>query len=305
MGEAAAKLLYGKVNPSGRLTESWPYSYEDHISSTYFEARDAQYREGIYVGYRYYDKAGVPVRWPFGHGLSYTSFAYSDLAVEGRKVSVTVTNTGSMAGAEVVMLYVAPPEGGYRPVRELKAFEKVLLQPGEEKLVHFELADRDFAVWNGGWKVPGGVYRVQVGGLSADLSVEGEYPELHRGDWYDDPKGIPSQGVWEKMLGREYRETLPVKGHFTMDNSVLEMKDSSLLMKIMYLSVKMVIGKGFPKEQRTMECPEYKMLLLSSAGGPLRNMQISGGMMDGIFQGMLDMANGHFLRGLGKMMGKG
>ena len=82
MGEAAANLLYGRVNPSGRLTESWPYQYEDCVCASYFGAKDAQYREGVYVGYRYYDAAGVPVRWPFGHGLCYTAFAYSDLSID-------------------------------------------------------------------------------------------------------------------------------------------------------------------------------------------------------------------------------
>ena len=299
MGEAAANLLYGRVNPSGRLTESWPYQYEDCVCASYFGAKDAQYREGVYVGYRYYDAAGVPVRWPFGHGLCYTAFAYSDLSIDRMTVTVSVANAGSIPGAEVVMLFVAPPAGsGYRPVRELKAFRKVFLQAGEKKAVAFRLTDRAFAVWDSGWKTAAGTYQVQIGGLTAEMRVEGEEVSLRRGDWYDAPDGAPTQEAWETMLGRRYCEQIPVKGQYTMDNTLMEMKDHSLLMKIMYWSVKAVIGRGFPKEQRNMDCPEYKTLLLSSAGGPLRVMQISGGMKDGLFRWILKIANGHVIRGI-------
>ena len=128
-GEAVADLLYGRVNPSGKLAESWPFTYEDVPSSEiYGKTADALYQEGVYVGYRYYDKAGVPVRWPFGYGLSYTTFAYSDLTVDGNAVSVAVKNTGSYAGAEVVQLSVkAPQDGLHRPIRELKGFQKIFL----------------------------------------------------------------------------------------------------------------------------------------------------------------------------------
>ena len=109
-GEAAADLLYGRTSPSGKLAESWPYTYDDVPSSDiYGKTADALYQEGIYVGYRYYDKSGTRLRWPFGYGLSYTDFRYSDLNVSGGKVSVTVTNTGKYPGAEVVQLFIAPP----------------------------------------------------------------------------------------------------------------------------------------------------------------------------------------------------
>ena len=108
-GEAAADLLYGRTNPSGKLAESWPYTYDDVPSSDiYGKTADALYQEGIYVGYCYYDKSGTRLRWPFGYGLSYTDFRCSDLNVSGGKVSVTVTNTGKYPGAEVVQLFIAP-----------------------------------------------------------------------------------------------------------------------------------------------------------------------------------------------------
>jgi len=135
---------------------------------------DALYVEDIYAGYRYYEKADIPVRWPFGYGLSYTEFAYSDLKIQEKEVTVTVTNTGRMAGGEVVQLYVVSPQNGiHRPVRELKGFQKIFLQPGENRNVSFTLNDRSFAVWQEGWKVPAGTYTVQIADLSAVIAVSG------------------------------------------------------------------------------------------------------------------------------------
>ncbi len=304
-GEAIANLLYGKVNPSGKLTESWPYSYADCPTAGCYGTKDAQYREGIYVGYRYYDKAGISVRWPFGHGLSYTSFAYSDLQVDGDRVTVTVTNTGAVAGAEVVQLYIAAhTEGLHRPVRELKGFRKVFLQPGEAATMEFSLNDRSFAIWSGGWKVPAGCYEIQVGTLTAEIQKEGAKapaPTWQSGSWYEYPKGTPTQEAWETMLGRKYMEIIPTKGQFTMDNSVMEMKDHSFIMKIMYKATESVIAKGFGGK-KDYDNPDFRMMMAASAGGPLRSMQISGGIKGGLFNGLLHMANGHPLRGIWTMI---
>ncbi len=304
-GEAVADLLYGKGNPSGKLTESWPYTYHDCPTAGCFGTKDAQYREGIYVGYRYYDKAGVKVRWPFGYGLSYTTFAYSDLRVDGDRVCVTVTNTGEVAGAEVVQLYVAPhTQGIHRPIKELKGFRKVFLQPGESKEVEFTLDDRSFAVWDGVWKVPAGSYNILVGDLKAEIQKDGlevAAPVWQSGSWYEQPKGTPTQEIWETMLGRKYVETVPTKGQFTMDNSVMEMKDRSLIMKIMYKATEGVVAKGFGGK-KDYENPEFRMMMAASAGGPLRGMQISGGIKGGLMKGLLHMANGHFLKGIKTMI---
>ena len=169
-GEAVANLLTGKAIPSGKLTETWPVSYDDVISKDTFGKKNTEYREGIYVGYRYYDRAGKLVRYPFGYGLSYTTFAYSDLTVRDRNVSVKVKNTGVVSGVEVVQLYIAPPDGGiFRPVRELKGFERVELEPGEGKTVEFALDDRSFAIWSDGWKIPSGTYTIQIGASCQDI----------------------------------------------------------------------------------------------------------------------------------------
>ena len=305
-GLAAADLLYGRINPSGKLAESWPLRYKDCPSAPYYgKTKDALYMEGIYVGYRYYDKAKKAVRWPFGHGLSYTSFGYSGLQVEDRTIRVTVTNTGAAAGAEVVQLYLCPPQDGlHRPVRELKGFRKVFLQPGEQKTVVFEPDDRAFALWQEGWKIPAGDYTVEVGGITAEIHMDGHIlpvPGWQQGSWYETCQGEPSQAGWEAALGRKYVPVTLKKGQFTMDNTVMEMKDYSLIMKIMYKAVESTIAKGFDGK-KDYGNPEFRMLMEASAGGPLRSMQISGGMKSGIFQGLLDMANGHFFWGIWKMI---
>lgn len=305
-GEAIANLLYGRANPCGRLAESWPLVYADVPSApVYGKMQDALYLEGIYVGYRYYDKAGVPVRWPFGYGLSYTNFAYDGLTVAEGSVSVTVTNTGRCAGAEVVQLYVAAPQDGiHRPVRELKAFTKVYLQPGEHKQVVFPLTDRSFAVWQDGWKVPAGTYTVHIAELSAAITVAGEtlpVPVWQAGSWYESCKGMPVQTEWETMAGRRYTPPTVKKGSFTMENTVVEMKDHSLIMKLMYKATEMVIARGFGGKKDYSD-PDFRMLMNASAGAPLRSMQISGGIRGGIMPGMLEIANGHFFKGLWTMI---
>lgn len=305
-GEAVADLLYGRANPSGKLAESWPYRYEDVPSSEiYGKTADALYQEEIYVGYRYYDKSGVPVRWPFGYGLSYTEFAYSDLAVSGNTASVTVKNTGMLAGAEVVQLYIgAPQDGVHRPIRELRGFQKVFLQPGECKTVVFPLTDRSFALWQDGWKVPAGQYTVSIGGLTASIEKHGEtlpIPAWQTDSWYQNCTGKPNQADWETMLGRNYEPPVLKKGSFTMDNTVMEMKDYSLMMKIMFKAVEATIAKGFGGK-KDYENPEFRMLMNSSAGSPLRSMMISGGIKGGVMLGMLEIANGHFFWGIWKMI---
>lgn len=305
-GEAIAELLYGRINPSGKLAESWPFAYEDVPSSQiYDKTADALYQESIYVGYRYYDKSGVAVRWPFGHGLSYTDFSYSGLSLSGDRVSVSVKNTGIRAGADVVQLYIHPPQDGiHRPQRELKAFQKVFLQPGESQTVTFVLSERSFAVWQDGWKVQAGQYTVSVGPLRIIVDKRGvqlPVPTWQSGSWYERCVGKPNQADWEAALGRKYTPPVLKKGSFTMDNSVMEMKDHSLVMKLMYKATEKVIAKGFGGKA-DYHNPDFRMLMASSAGSTLRSMQISGGIKGGVLPGMLEMANGHFFRGIWRMI---
>ena len=306
-GEALANILTGKVNPSGRLAETWPLQYTDCPSHAYYGCnfKDGQYREGIYIGYRYYDKADVPVRFTFGCGLSYTQFTYTDLQVHGRKVSVTVTNIGSRGGKESVLCYVCPPQDGiHRPVRELKRFCKIELQPGESKTVEFTLDDRCFAVWHEGWQIPGGRYTIEIGGLTAELPIDAdtvaEHPELIN-SWYQHPHGTPSQSEWEKLIGRPYHATKPQKGAFTMENTVMEMRNQSLVMRIMYYAVESVVAKGFDGK-KAYDDPDFRMMMAAAADCSMSSSQINGGIRDGIMQGMVEMANGHYLRGILRMV---
>ena len=305
-GEAIAKLLYGEANPCGKLAETWWSSYEDVPSSEiYGKTKDALYEEGIYIGYRYCEKAGKNVRFPFGYGLSYTNFSYSDLEVKDNIVNVKVTNTGNMTGAEIVQMYIAAPKKGiHRPLRELKGFKKVWLTPGESAEVSFKLNERSFAIWDDGWKIQEGAYMVCVGVLTAQIDVNGTnipVKDWQSNSFYDSCNGKPKRCEWEAMSGITYTPEKLIKGQFTMDNSVEEMKDFSLIMKIMYKAVEKTVAKGFGGKA-DYENPDFRMMMASSAGSPLRSMQISGGMKGGIMSGLLEMANGHFLRGIGRMI---
>ncbi len=315
-GEAAANLLTGKANPSGKLTETWPISYDDVISRDTFGKKNTEYREGIYVGYRYYDKAEKAVRYPFGYGMSYTSFAYSDLRVQDRKVTVQVKNIGKCAGGEVVQLYIAPPKSGiFRPVRELKGFERVELEPGESKTVAFTLDDRSFAIWKDGWKIPGGAYTVQIGASSRDIRLEqtmeiaGEeiaIPAWQAGSWYEILADAPSREEWEKLMGHPVPIIPePKKGQFTLDSTCMEMKDHSFVMKIQYMVTENIIAKSFGGK-KDLSDPSYKMMLTCSTDCPLRSTIISGGgaMSDSLAQGLLHMANGHYIKGIAAMLKK-
>lgn len=179
VGEATDALLYGDACPAGRLAESWPLKLEDNPSYLNFPGDEdgVTYAEGVYVGYRYYDTKKMAVRWPFGHGESYTTFAYSDAraAVEGDtlRARVTVTNTGTRFGKEVVQLYVADRTGAAaRPDKELKAFAKVALAPGESATVDFTLDERALAWYSAalpGWYAAPGEYQLLFGHSSRDI----------------------------------------------------------------------------------------------------------------------------------------
>ncbi|MCC6095502.1 MAG: glycoside hydrolase family 3 C-terminal domain-containing protein, partial [Eubacterium sp.] len=372
-GEAVARLLYGEANPSGKLAESWPVCYKDCVSAPDFgKTKDAVYLEGIYVGYRYYDKAGISVRWPFGYGESYTTFAYQDLEVQNDRVSFRVTNMGNTAGAEICELYIGQehPEI-HRPVRELKGFRKVFLQPGETKTVCIPLSQEEFAIWNDGWVVPSGAYTISVGpdsrhlplqqtiiaraadtesagaqiaavqtagtqkataqaagmqpsGLRVSNTLKEEIqkvdvhtakpekqvwltgktvhaPAWQHGSWYETCKGRPDLKGFCQMSGLSYTTQEASRGSYTMDNTVQEMKKDSLVMKIMYKAVENTVAKGFGGK-KDYSNPEFRMLMASSAGSPLRSMQISGGIKGGLMKGLLQMANGHFFHGLGAMI---
>ena len=220
---AMLEVLTGWQNPCGKLAETIPLRYEDTPAARYFPGKkqNAEYREGLYVGYRYYETANKAVRYPFGYGLSYTTFAYSDLKVNADKVTFTLTNTGSCAGAEIAQLYVAKPDAAvFRPAKELKGFAKVFLKAGESKTVTIPLDDKTFRYWNVAtdrWEVEGGSYQLLVGAnvqdirLTADITLPGTgAPDPYAGKDLEHYRTAHVQEVpdaeFEALLGRPLPE---------------------------------------------------------------------------------------------------
>ena len=183
-GAAMADALVGNVNPSGKLSETWPLALEDTPCFRYYpgKMRTCEYREGLYVGYRYYDTANIPVRYPFGYGLSYTTFAYSDLKIDTKQVTFTLTNTGRADGAEVAQVYISCKNGKvFRPKKELKGFAKVFLKAGESKQVTVLLDDkafRYFDIHTGNFEVETGEYEISVAASVSDVKLIGTIPRL-------------------------------------------------------------------------------------------------------------------------------
>lgn len=217
---AIARLLTGRVSPSGKLAETMPHRLSDTPCANYYPGTEntSEYREGIFVGYRYYDTAGVEVKYPFGFGLSYASFEYSDLELRPDEVRFTVKNTGGMAAAEIAQVYIRAPKGGvFCPDKELRGFARVSLCPGQSKRVSVELNERAFEYWNiaeDRWAVAGGRYEVLVGASSRDIRLTGAVDIAGDGaaDPYAEPvfkpyrrcdvKSVPDE-AFAALLGRE------------------------------------------------------------------------------------------------------
>lgn len=213
-----ADALIGKVNPCGKLAETWPLTYADVPSAADFATRrkTVEYREGLYIGYRYFTTAEKAVRFPFGYGMSYTTFAYSDMAADEQGVSLTVTNTGSVAGTEIVQLYVAKKNSElFRPAKELKGFARVTLAPGEKQRITIMLDDKAFRFWNvkaNRWEIEGGEYELLVGASVEDIrlcekiSVHGTatvhpYEDVDMDCYYKGDVLSVSDADFEKLLG--------------------------------------------------------------------------------------------------------
>lgn len=226
VGEACDRLLWGEANPSGHLAETFPLRLKDNPSYLNFpgDGKKVDYAEGVFVGYRYYDTKNAPVRWAFGHGLSYTSFEYSNLQLTDEKleddaeiwVSVDVTNTGSMAGKEVVQLYISDKnKTAGRPVKELKGFAKADLNPDETKTVRFQINARSLSYYNeelGDWYAPSGIYEVLIGHASDDIA-------LHREITFTTQKSLLLQVDMSTTIGEllSDRRTAQVTGQMMRD----------------------------------------------------------------------------------------
>ncbi len=314
---AVLKVLLGEVNPSGKLSESYPVRYEDCSSAPYFPAKErtVEYREGLYVGYRYYDTAKVPVLFPFGFGLSYTAFAYSDLKVTDREATFTLKNTGAMDGAEVAQLYVhAVSPTVCRPNKELKGFAKVFLKAGESKTVTIPLDDKAFRYWNdvtGRFEIDGGAYEIQIGAsvedirLAAMLTVKGtDAPACEALDklpsYVSGSIKSVSDAEFEQLLGHEIPDG-KWAGTIQPNDAIGQLYyarslKARLAWKLMDTLLKKSIEKGEPDLNITFI---YNM--------PIRAIgKMAGGMVSQeMCEGILDIINGHgicFCKGLGKIV---
>ncbi len=318
-GQAGAasvlKAIVGQVNPSGKLAESYPVRYEDVSSAPYFPAKErtAEYREGLFVGYRYFQSANVPVLFPFGFGLSYTSFEYSDLTVTDKEATFTLKNTGSMDGAEVAQLYVSKPDGEvFRPARELKGFAKVFLKAGESKKVTIPLDDKAFRYFNvdtNKFEVEGGEYQILIGASCADIKLSGAVSVQGTGAkspynkekfakyFSGDIKSI-SDAEFEALLGRPIPD-----GHWS---GTLEMNDAlcqmyyakSGLARFAYKILTNLINKSIEKGEPNLN-------LLFNYNMPFRAIaKMTGGICTmEMAEGILTIVNGHFFKGLGAVIG--
>ncbi len=326
VGGAVADLLTGAACPGGKLTESWPLQLSDAPSSAYFPGytRTVEYRESIFVGYRYYDTAKKAVRYPFGHGLSYTAFAYANLSLsrdnlnsnEELSVSLDVTNTGERAGAEVVQLYVAHRSGVmFTPEQELKGFEKVHLQPGETKRVSFALTRRDLSFYDvvaGDWRVEGGDYELRLSASSRDVRLTGRitasadadaHAPDHRANascYYDLSGGIDvPDGAFTAVLGRPIPPRERQKGEaYTLNVTLSEVKHTFLGRLLVFVGRK-IAEKATATDETDVGLVEHVLYTT-----PLRLMSMESGFSPRQIEGIVLLLNHKLFRGLRALLGK-
>ena len=293
---AVADALTGKVNPCGKLAETWPLTYADIPSAADFATRrkTVEYREGLYIGYRYFTTAEKAVRFPFGYGMSYTTFAYSDMAADEQGVSLTVTNTGSVAGTEIVQLYIAKKNSElFRPAKELKGFARVTLAPGEKQRITITLDDKAFRFWNvkaNRWEIEGGEYELLVGASVEDIrlcekiSVHGTatvhpYEDRDLDCYYKGNVLHVSDADFEKLLGHP----IP-KGKTKIDRNLTlgELNHArSPLGWLVWLVLTILLDASYKRGKPDLNILfQYNMPLRALA--KMTNGAISMGMVDGI-----------------------
>ncbi len=322
---AILDILYGKVNPSGKLPETFPRKYEDVPSAKYFPEgpKTVEYREGIYVGYRYYDTAGVPVLYPFGYGLSYTTFEFSDLKLSSENIrdddTLTVTfkvkNTGNMDGAEVCQLYVGANENKiFRAKKELRAFTKIYLKAGEEITVAFTLGKREFSYYNirtKSFEAETGRYTVYVGNSLVDLplkkivkvtNIEGIKPVNYTQvapDYFEAKVNEITTDEFQAILGREVPPK-EAEGDLipSLDMAIIDMTDYAggrFLNKFVY-KISSHIAGGTQANRKmaasmAISTPIRSMIMMSAGGATLQ-----------MGKDIVRMGTGHFCSGFFKLI---
>lgn len=311
---AMAELLYGDTNPSGKLAESYPRALSDTPAYPYRKLRGncAEYRESIYVGYRYYDKAKVPLRYPFGFGLSYTRFAYEDLRLSEAGVRFRLRNTGSRAGAEIAELYIGAAESEtFRPEKELKGFAKVFLKAGEEREVFIPFDDKSFRVFDSvanRFLEESGRYRILIGASAADIRLNGEL--VRAGEKLgrpDEKKRLPhyfsgaaqqiGRAEFERLLGRKL-ERHPIAGELLRGDALHELRRSrGLLARLLYRQLRRALNRSAARRE-----PDLNLIFAYHMPFRAFSKFGSGKISPGMTEGLLMMLNGHLFGGFRKFV---
>ena len=328
---AIIDILYGDLNPSGKLAETFPLKLEDTPSFKYFPGftKTVEYREGIYVGYRYYDKVKKDVLFPFGFGLSYTDFEYSELKINklnkySYEISVKVMNIGKRAGGEIVQLYIKSPASNiYKAEKELKGFKKIFLEPGESGNVEILLDERSFAFYNvniPGWHVEAGVYEIQIGASSKEIklgqtiTVEANYnatvPDYKdlAPDYYNLNSGILEidENQFKEILGRDIPPREPDTGAVFNENSMLGETTGKLVGRIMVKVINNQVSKMIGESEGEDVDSAKRMMKAVVKEMPVRSIGMMGGdrLPKYFTEGFVYLLNGKLLKGLSMMLKK-
>ena len=315
VGSACANLLSGKANPGGKLAETWPEKLQDVASSRWFAKNTflSEYRERMFVGYRWFDSAKRTPAYPFGYGLSYTSFALENIHMTGRKVKLTVRNTGKHAGSEVVQVYVGKYDSNVlRVEKELKAFAKVYLQPGESKEVCLELDDRALSFYDvrsHRWVMEIGVYDVFVGTSSRDLvrdillDMDAEGEVVEREEIPDCYAKLPFAGPLKVEAGafeQLFPEGYPVQPRQLMPfhrNSVMgDLQASGLGKLVLKIAGKVSGNVASDGTEDMLNNGMYEF--------PFRAIPMSGVLSHTQVNGFIDILNGNYASGVKKLVKK-
>lgn len=326
-GQAGAKaicnVLTGKVNPSGKLAETFPIKYEDCSTAKYFPGRQmtAEYREGLYIGYRYYDTAKVPVAYPFGFGLSYTTFEYSDISVNENGVTFQITNAGEYDGAEIAQLYVSKKDGKiFRPAKELKGFKKAFIKKGESVKVFIPFDDKTFRYFNintNKWEVESGEYQIYVGASIADIrltsSIEKQgatddcpYDMAQIPSYYSGKVANVSDSEFKTLLGKD----IPQAEYAFYKKNRMIIDENCTVADLRYS--KRWVGRAFSGVirfaiaflRKTGRRTTANTLVMGVLHQPVRGLAKFGGMSRRQMEALLLMFNGRFFKGFYRFFSK-
>jgi beta-glucosidase len=321
--DAILDVVTGKVNPSGKLAETFPIKYEDCSTANYFPGKQmtVEYREGLYIGYRYYDTVKKDVAYPFGFGLSYTTFEYSDITADENGVTFTITNSGKVAGKEIAQLYVGKSDGIiFRPRKELKGFVKVELLPGESKQVTIPFDDKTFRYFNvatNKWEVEAGYYELYIGASSRDVRLTTRierkgttevipYNRSNITAYYTGHvENVPDE-QFKELIGRD----IPKATYNFYKKNRLVIDENCTISDLRYS--KRWVGRLFSWGIRTA-IGFFKMignktmantLVMGMLHQPMRGLAKFGGMSRRQLEALIMMFNGHMLKGIGRFLTK-